>query len=322
MATRKQTKSAPVTKTTKPKPAAAPRMSKAEKELAEQRFSWRKLSAAKWADSWMERLAYLGPTRAMVIEFPNAPKVRVEAHGLTRKEADELVKMWGGQVKEAKWLTVENPPLRPPIRIRERLLVVSTEEELNEAADAKANRKVILVPAGMAFGTGEHDTTVTCLRLLTDVSDQLKDTTWEALDLGTGTGILAIAARELGAKRVEAGDFDPHAVRTAKENVKVNAADKIVVKKMDVLKWEPPRTWDVVLANLFSGLLVQVASKIAQATAPGGRLIFSGVLREQEAEVVEAFEKSGFAIDKIVRKGKWVAGLGTRVEAKKVRRKK
>ena len=257
MATRKQTK----TTTTKQKPA---QRSSTAKEFAVQRFSWRKLSAAKWADSWIERLSFLGPTRVMVIEFPNAPKVRVEAHGLTRKEADEVVKMFGGQVKEAKWLTVENPPLRAPIRIREKLLVVSTEEERDEAVPQKANRKVLLVPAGMAFGTGEHDTTVTCLRLLTDVSDQLSGSTWEALDLGTGTGILGIAARALGAKRVEAGDFDPHAVRTAKENVRVNSADKVIVKKMDVRKWEPSRTWDVVVANLFSGLLVEVAHKIAQ----------------------------------------------------------
>lgn len=248
----------------------------------------------------------------MVIEFPNAPKIRVEGHGLTRKEADDLVKMFGGQVSEAKWLTVENPPLRPPIRIREKLLVVSTEEERDEALAEKANRKVILVPAGMAFGTGEHDTTVTCLRLLTDVSDELAGETWEALDLGTGTGILAIAARVLGAKRVEGGDFDPHAVRTAKENVKFNGTDKVAVKRMDVRKWEPSRTWPVVTANLFSGLLIETAPKIAKATASGGRLVFSGVLREQEEEVVAAFEQNGFAIDRIVRKGKWIAGLATR----------
>ena len=305
MATRKQTK--PTTTNKKPVQKKSD-----SQEPAVQYFSWRKLSAAKWADSWIERLAFLGPSRAMVIEFPNAPKIRVEAHGLSRKEADDLVEMFGGQAREAKWVTAENPPLRPPIRIREKLLVVSTEEERDEAVPQKASRKVLFVPAGMAFGTGEHDTTVTCLRLLTDVSEQLAGSTWEALDLGTGTGILGIAARALGAKRVEAGDFDPHAVRTAKENVKVNATDKVIVKKMDVRKWEPSRTWDVVMANLFSGLLVEVAHKIAQATAPEGRLIFSGVLREQEAEVVEAFEQNGFEIDRIVRKGKWVAGLATR----------
>src|SRR5215207_5610090 len=87
-----------------------------------QLFSWRKLSAAKWADSWLERLSFLGPTRVMVIEFPNAPKVRVEAHCLKRSEADDLVKMFGGQVSAAKPFTVSEPAPRPAIRIREKLL--------------------------------------------------------------------------------------------------------------------------------------------------------------------------------------------------------
>src|SRR6478736_760557 len=129
------------------KAASAKKASTAKKELDAKRFSWRKLSAAKWGDSWMERLSFLGPTRVMIIEFPNAPKVRVEAHGLNRKEADDLVKMFGGQLREAKWLTLENPPMRAPIRIRERLLVVSTEGELKDALEENAKRNVLLIPA-------------------------------------------------------------------------------------------------------------------------------------------------------------------------------
>lgn len=226
------------------------------------------------------------------------------------------MKMFGGQLSEAKWLTLENPPMRPPIRIRERLLVVSTEKELEDARDAKAGRKVLLVPAGMAFGTGEHETTVTCLRLLADVSETLVPGEWEALDLGTGTGILGIAARVLGASKVEAHDFDPHAVRTAKENVRLNGITKISVKKVDVRKWAPDREWQVVVSNLFSGLLIESAATIASATAVGGHLIFSGVLREQEAEVVAAFEKAGFTIQRIIRRSKWIAGHAIREKRK------
>src|SRR5947207_2579818 len=79
------------------------KVKKKESGLAVKRFSWRKLSAAKWGDSWLERLSFLGPTRAMVIEFPGARSVRVEAHGLTRAEASGLEKMFGGKVSEAKW---------------------------------------------------------------------------------------------------------------------------------------------------------------------------------------------------------------------------
>jgi ribosomal protein L11 methyltransferase len=308
-----KTRSATAAKsTTKPRASKSTAKAAPAKKLDEKRFSWRKLSAAKWADAWLERLSFLGPTRVMVIEFPNAPKVRVEAHGLKQKEADELVKMFGGQISEAKWLTLENPPLRAPIRIREKLLVVSTEKERDEALAEKAKRKVLLIPAGMAFGTGEHETTVTCLRFLADIAEEQGDKPWEVLDLGTGTGILALASREFGARTAEGHDFDPHAVRTAKENVRINAVKQCAMKKVDVRKWQPTRTWEVVVANLFSGLLMEVAPKIAAATSPGGNLVFSGVLREQEDEVVRAFKKAGFKIEKIIRRSKWIAGRARR----------
>lgn len=278
--------------------------------LAAARYSWRKLSALKWSDSWMERLSFLGPQRVMIIELAGARTARVEAHGLTKKEGDALVKMFGGTLKEAKWLTAVNPPARAPIRVRGRLVVYSTAQEM-EAHQGSGAGAALLIPAGMAFGTGEHATTATCLRLLVDVSRTQPDR-WEMLDLGTGSGILAIAARTLGAKRVEAGDFDPHAVRTAKENVKANGVDRVIVRKMDVRTWQPARTWEVVAANLFSGLHLEVAPKFAQAVAPGGKLIFSGILREQEDEVTSAIQQAGFAIEKLVRKGKWVSGLATR----------
>jgi ribosomal protein L11 methyltransferase len=282
--------------------------------LAAARYSWRKLSALKWSDSWMERLSFLGPQRVMIIELAGARTARVEAHGLTKKEGDALVKMFGGTLKEAKWLTAVNPPERPPIRVRGRLAVYSTAKEMDaHRADAQQTHgAALLIPAGMAFGTGEHATTATCLRLLVDVGRAQKGA-WEMLDLGTGSGILAIAARALGARRVDAGDFDPHAVRTAKENVKANGLDRVIVRKMDVRTWAPERTWEVVAANLFSGLHLEVAPKFAQAVAPGGKLIFSGILREQEAEVTGAIQQAGFAIEKLVRKGKWVSGLATRV---------
>lgn len=284
-------------------------------KLAPTRFSWRKLSAAKWSDSWLERLAFLGPTRAMVIEFPGARTVRVEAHGLTRKEADDLLKMFGGKVTEAKWLTVKAPPLRPPIRVRRSLVIVSTEAEQKAAAEKSRGPQAVLIPAGMAFGTGEHATTATCLRLLADLAPSLPQP-WRLLDLGTGSGILAIAAARLGAQHALAVDFDPHAVRTAKENVRVNAAQRTVkVQRLDVRQWTPTETYPVVCANLFSGLLIETAPKIAKAIAPGGSLIFSGVLREQETEVLAALKRQRLRLQRMVRKGKWIAGHATRAGA-------
>jgi ribosomal protein L11 methyltransferase len=112
----------------------------------------------------------------------------------------------------------------------------------------------------------------------------------------------------LGARRAEAGDFDPHAVRTTKENIQLNSVTGVSAKKLDVRTWKPTRTWPVVAANLFSGLLVEVAPKLAATLPPGGRLVFSGILRVQEAEVLAAFRNAGLKIGTIVRKGKWVSG--------------
>ena len=290
---------------------------KTSKALDARRFSWRKLSAAKWSDSWLERLSFLGPQRAMVIEFPGARTVRVEAHGVTRSEADGLLKLFGGKVTEAKWLTAVDPPLRPPIRIRGKLVLLSTEKEL-EKHEAEGGKEIpIVITPGMAFGTGEHDTTATCLRFIADVAGELTPGAWEALDLGTGSGILAIAARKLGARSVDAADYDPHAVRTAKANAKANHIGGIKVKKLDVLEWTPKRTYPVVIANLFSGLLKEAAPKIASAIEPGGTFVFSGVLREQEAEVLAAVKRARLNVQRVVRKGKWVSGRAVKSGARK-----
>src|SRR5690606_17443386 len=169
-------------------------------------------------------------------------------------------------------------------------------QELEKHRAGGSKVPAVLVPAGMAFGTGEHATTSMCLRFLADVSKELGEQPWEALDLGNGSGILAIAARIFGAAAVEGCDFDPHAVRTAKENVRINGIKKVRMARLDVTEWKPERTWDVVIANLFSGLLTAAAKPIARAVAPSGRLILSGILREQEAEVLESMEAQKLAV--------------------------
>lgn len=272
-------------------------------------YVWRKLSAAKWEDVWPERLAELRD-RLAITHFAGRKTIRVEAFALTKAQADRLMRDFGGEAFPQKKEVALQPPTRAPIRVRNRLVVVCSEAERPLAE----GRPVLVIPAGMAFGTGDHATTATCLRLLADVSDERRGEPWELLDLGCGTAILAAAGRIFGARRVEAGDFDADAVRVSKENVRANGLTQVRVQKMDVRAWTPERTWEVVVANLFSGLLVEVASKIAAATAPGGRLIFSGVLRAQEAEVVAAFETHGFQMERIVRKGKWIAGLATRAK--------
>jgi len=268
-------------------------------------LTWRKLTSAKWEDAWIERLQFVGPTRLIVVRLPSRKSLRIEAYALTRKEADGLVKQFGGQIREIKDKPISEPVARKPLAIRDRLWVVDSAET---ASQLDASRPALIIPAAMAFGTGDHATTASCLRLLCDLVDK-QTAPWDFLDLGTGSGILAIAARKLGARKVEGCDFDPHAVRTAKENVTRNAAEPIPMRKTDVLAWTPTRTWDVVAANLFSQVLIQTAAPIAAAVRPGGTLILSGILSIQEKEVVATFSKQGFKFQKAVRKGKWVSLL-------------
>ena len=268
-------------------------------------ITWRKLTSAKWEDAWMERLQFVGPQRLAVVRLPSRKSLRVEAYALTRKEADALVKQFGGQIREIKDKPISEPAARKPLAIRGRLWVVDTPEAAQRLGDA---RPALVIPAAMAFGTGDHATTASCLRLLCDFAETQSEP-WDFLDLGTGSGILAIAARKLGARKAEGCDFDPHAVRTARGNVALNAAGPIPMRKTDVLQWTPPRTWDAVAANLFSQVLIKAADPIAAAVRPGGTLILSGILLIQEEEVIRAFEKRRFVFRKTVRKGKWVSLL-------------
>jgi ribosomal protein L11 methyltransferase len=281
-------------------------------------FTWRKLSAAKWEDVWWDRLSEVAD-RLAITAIAGAKTIRLEAFQLTRTQAEKLRRTFGGQTAVQKKLkTLPAPAPRAPIRVRGKLVIVATETEA--ALLAPGGAKVLRIPAGMAFGTGDHATTSTCLRLLSDVADDLAGESWDLLDLGTGSGILALAARLLGADRVEAGDFDPDSVRTTKENVRLNGVSRVVVRKLDLLTWQPARTWPVVAANLFSGLLIEGAPKIVAALAPGARLIFSGILRAQEPDVVAAFEGHGLRIERLVRKGKWVSGLASKPAARTAER--
>jgi ribosomal protein L11 methyltransferase len=130
-----------------------------------------------------------------------------------------------------------------------------------------------------------------------------------ALDLGTGAGILAIAAAAFGAGRVEAIDYDPVAVRIAKKNASTNGFSNIQVSRSNVLNLTIRRPFDVVLANLFTDVLIAAAPRIARAIKSGGWLIFSGILREQAPEVAKAFEAQGFSESRITMRGKWCAGI-------------
>ncbi len=160
------------------------------------------------------------------------------------------------------------------------------------------------IPHGVAFGSGEHATTLMLLRALVH-QENWNETT--VLDLGTGSGILALTARLLGARKIVATDFDPDAVRTARQNETLNFPAPLVrCRCADVKRLKPAVKYKLVVANLFSGILCDAASSIAGCVQAGGQLWLSGILRSQQDEVVVAYLGQGMKLARVVSRGKWV----------------
>lgn len=275
-------------------------------------FVWSKLSAAKWMDAWEER--FTGNPNLVIEVIKGGKSIRVQVFCGSRKEADEIVKRFGGGVREmasAEWTKPVEAPR--PVKVRD-VFILTAESRAKEIASLKkANpgRQIIVIPPEMAFGTGDHATTSTCLRLLVDVARERKDSTWTVADLGSGTGVLAIAARKLGAGEIYACDFDPFAVAVAIRNTERNDTPDIEMVEQDVLKWKPRKKgYDVVMANLFSTVLIEAWPVIARSLAPGGDLIVSGILASQAWDVFTAAAGSGLGFTKVVKKGKWVTARG------------
>ena len=275
-------------------------------------FVWTKLSAAPWLDAWEERFA---GNPNLVIEFLKGAKtLRIRVFCETAAQADDIRTRFGGTVKKVNKADWQKPVELPkPLKVRDVFLLTaeSAPALLQVLRKENPNRTLISIPPEMAFGTGDHATTSTCLRLLVDVSRARKGTSWSMADLGTGTGVLAIAARHLGAADTFACDFDPFAVATAIRNAGRNGTPEITIAEQDVLKWKPRKKgYDVVLANLFSTILIEAWPVIARALAPKGDLIVSGILASQAWDVFTAAARHGIGFKKVIRKGKWITAHG------------
>jgi ribosomal protein L11 methyltransferase len=126
---------------------------------------------------------------------------------------------------------------------------------------------------------------------------------WSLADLGTGSGILVLAAKRFGAGRVTGIDIDPKAISIAKANARLNKIDNADFQLGDVRRWKPAARWDVITANLYSELLIDVASKLKRSNC----VILSGVLRTQEDEVLRVLWRNNMEIASVKRRGKWIA---------------
>jgi ribosomal protein L11 methyltransferase len=168
-------------------------------------------------------------------------------------------------------------------------------------------RHLIVIEPGMAFGTGTHATTRGCLEFIERVAHSLDTEPFTALDVGTGSGILAIALAKLGASKVWALDNDPIALKVAHENVACNGVEKNVFCSAGPLN--RLGSFPIVVANLTAETITMLAESLSKRVAPSGYLILSGVLRPKSEQLVRYFGSNGFRLIKLKREKEWATLL-------------
>ena len=211
---------------------------------------------------------------------------------------------------EEEWSTAWRKYYKPT-PIGHRMVVVPSWEEY----EAKEGEIIIDMEPGMAFGTGTHETTRLCAELL---DENIKKGDY-LLDVGSGSGILAICASKLGAAKCAACDIDPVAVRTEVENAERNDCHNIDCYVSDLLsdvKLIDGKLFDVVTANIVADIIIRMAPDIGKFVREGGYLIASGIIEEREAEVDAVVTKCGFEKVGAKHEKGWCAELFVRKSAK------
>lgn len=189
-----------------------------------------------------------------------------------------------------------------PSRITERLVVKPSWEEYR----AEPNDLVIEIDPGMAFGTGTHETTSLCMKLMEKYFGEFGENV-KVLDVGCGSGILSIAASLLGAGEVLGVEIDKDAVQVARENVQLNKCDDNVrVIEGDLTKGIDFKG-DIIVANLMADLVMMLSKSAKDHLEGGGIFISSGILTDKEKVVSEAITDAGFTIEEVMVDGEWCA---------------
>lgn len=188
-----------------------------------------------------------------------------------------------------------------PLEIGEKIAIVPEWE-----AYENEKRIVIKINPGMAFGTGTHESTYMCLELL----ERYVKRDDEIFDIGCGSGILAIAALKLGAKRALAVDIDDKCIDASHENASLNnIEDKMDIKKGNLLDVVKGRA-DLIVSNIIAEIIVDEIKNLKNHMDKGGIFITSGIIKERRQMVVDALEENGFEIIDELEKNNWVAIVG------------
>ena len=292
-------------------------------------YLWRRTAGHQWVKAYEHRLQVQAHGDLVIVHRPGRKRLQVEIVCRSRSAARAVVREFGGRIEHLPHDWLERFAAREPnpILIGKRLIIATSIEALqgcsvrcpqwlalrfsrshasgiasSTACDFKP--PLLVIPASLAFGTGEHATTAMSLRFLEELSRRWKRG-WSLIDLGTGSGILALAAKRFGAGRVTAIDVDPTAISVAESNARLNQIHGVTFRLRDVRKWRSTHEADVITANLYSKLLIEILSKLKR----GGRLILSGILHRDEAEFLHALSRNNIEIIRIKRRGKWIAIL-------------
>lgn len=199
-------------------------------------------------------------------------------------------------VKEEDWANNWKKYYKPS-KIGDKIVIKPIWEDYNK----KEGEVVIELDPGMAFGTGTHETTKMCVEALEKYVKQGN----AVFDIGTGSGILSIAASKLGARSVTAVDLDPVAVDSAKENVKLNSLQNVNILYGDLMDVVNGKA-NIIVANIIAEVIIVLSEGIKEFLENDGYFITSGIIKDRKDAVVDALENQGFTISEVNTDGEWV----------------
>jgi ribosomal protein L11 methyltransferase len=270
-------------------------------------YLWRKIAEPRWLRAHETILQARSGGRLAIISRPGRKRRQLEIPCASRNDSRKLVEQFGGRTEKLprNWLQrFARLHQSKPIKVGKRLVIRGRVDFQTPKAFVPKKPRLLVIPASTAFGTGEHATTAMSIRLLERLTREWKNS-WSLADLGTGSGILALAAKRFGAERVVGIDVDPKAISVAKANARSNKIDNVDFKLTDLRKWKSRVGTDIVAANLYSELLIEILPKLKR----GHWLILSGVLRKHEDKFFHALRRNKIEVVKINRRGKWIAVL-------------
>jgi ribosomal protein L11 methyltransferase len=304
-------------------------------------FLWRKFAELRWVKTHEDALQARAPGQLVIVRKSGRKLLELEIVCRSRSDSTALIKEFGGRIEALprNWLERFAHGDSKPIKIGKRLMIVRSLNEQHcsvrllrrspgeggcpqrsshRRAGPEALRTApfraghlgagLAIPVSLAFGAGEHATTAMSLRFLEQLTRRWHSG-WSLVDLGTGSGILALAAKCFCAGRVIGIDNDPAAISVAKSNARLNRIRGAGFQLGDVHNWNSAQEIDVITANLYSDLLIEILPKLGCSRW----LIISGILRSQQNELVRALQRNHCDIVSVKRCGKWVAILAVRI---------